>query len=810
MTRFRRLGQVTRYIFLAFLLLLLLLSAFLWYLTTDSFQLMVRSRLVSAIERASGGRAELGSFHVVPLRFQVEVRNLTIHGREAPGQVPLLHVDSMSAIVDLSSLLGAKLGFHDLKLVHPVIHVIFYPDGSTNAPAARASTVRSEHLLSIGVDRLEVESGELLWQDEPIPLEFVSDNISATLDYSFLRLRYLGQLSIGRAETRLAGYRPLAWAGTAGFSVSRNSIEINSLVIGSERSLLKAKGILSDFRHPNFTGSYDLLVDLAQAGAVARDARLKSGILEIKGSGSWSRQTFSSGGTFLLGDFALQAKAVNFKNASAAGVFAADPQKISLSQVQGRIFGGTFTSDAAVSDWQAPEVRTSSKTEQRGSVRIKMKDISLAEVRASLGRQFRPASQLMLAGNLSGASELRWTGTIRNAEISTTTDISRPARVLPGEIPVSAAIVGSYGLRSGSLAIENLSANTPATQIRASGALAAESALRLFFSTSNLHEWEPLTVALFPSGPPFSLNGRATFNGSASGRLSSVSWAGNLQAQDFDALIPRKRSGIERVHFDSGASNMQLSASALSLDDAVVRSGNAIFRFSGRVALSAWNVSPESRIHWRAEVENADAAQLARIGGLRVPVRGQLNANGRIFGSMANPAGEGSIRLSGGAVEGHRFDSAVAFVQLENGHAAFRNFQVTRGQAQISGGGAYDPSADTIQLNLAGTNLDVAEFSPQETRIHIAGMLDFTAEASGSTAEPDVNAHLHFRDVKLNDETAGNYLIDAVTHGADMRLTGRSDFPDAELSIDGNVHLRQLWPAQINLHFARLDVATPR
>ena len=76
----RILGRLGRYFGLFCLLVLLLISAFLWYITTDSFQHMVRTRLVGAIERATGGRAELGSFHVVPLRFQVEVRNLTIHG----------------------------------------------------------------------------------------------------------------------------------------------------------------------------------------------------------------------------------------------------------------------------------------------------------------------------------------------------------------------------------------------------------------------------------------------------------------------------------------------------------------------------------------------------------------------------------------------------------------------------------------------------------------------------------------------------------------------------------------------------------
>src|SRR5204863_8371573 len=136
-TLWRWLRKFTKYCFVAFLLLLLLFSGLLWYTTTESFQNFVRGRLVTDLEDATGGHVEVGSFHVVPLRFQVEVRGLTIHGREAADQAPYAHVDSMLATVNLSSVLGGRISFHSLTLDHPVIHIIFYPDGSSNQPVPR-------------------------------------------------------------------------------------------------------------------------------------------------------------------------------------------------------------------------------------------------------------------------------------------------------------------------------------------------------------------------------------------------------------------------------------------------------------------------------------------------------------------------------------------------------------------------------------------------------------------------------------------------------------------------------------------------
>ncbi|HXP16455.1 MAG TPA: hypothetical protein VN868_05100, partial [Terriglobales bacterium] len=41
-----------------------------WYSTTESFRTLVRQRLIATLERITGGRVELASFHVVPFHFQ--------------------------------------------------------------------------------------------------------------------------------------------------------------------------------------------------------------------------------------------------------------------------------------------------------------------------------------------------------------------------------------------------------------------------------------------------------------------------------------------------------------------------------------------------------------------------------------------------------------------------------------------------------------------------------------------------------------------------------------------------------------------
>ncbi|HEX6805454.1 MAG TPA: translocation/assembly module TamB domain-containing protein [Terriglobales bacterium] len=802
------LGRIGRYLGIICLLLLLLISAFLWYITTDSFQQMVRGRLVGAIERATGGRAELGSFHVVPLRFQVEVRNLTIHGLESPREIPLAHVDSMSAIVNLSSVLGARIGFHSLTLQHPVVHVIFYPDGSTNVPTPKQHAVTDfDRLFAISIDRLEVRGGELLWQDQPIPLEFVSNDVSASLEHSFLRRRYSGTLSVGKAETQFDGYRPVAWAARAVFSVSRDEVEVQSLSVRAAGSHLQASGKVADLLHPVLKGDYDLLLNLEQAGSITRQPRLRAGSLHLQGNGAWSRQTFGANGKFDLNDAWWQGESVAAKNASAAGQFSADPQRVALSHVQGRIFHGSFASDAEVQDWRLAEGhgKSPNKDQMRGMVTAKFKDISLAEVLSGLGPQFRPANRLKLAGDVSGGAEMRWKNSLENIEIAASLAVQRPARTPAGQVPLTASTHLTYVNRPLSLQIAELTASTPATQMRASGSLSKTSSLNFSFASTDLREWQPITAELFPAGMPALIRGRAALNGLVTGPFPGVAFSGHAQLQDFDTYV--RASAAKPFHWDSLNSDVQLSSRYLILRNATATSGNALLKLDGSAGLLAWRTTPQSALHFQVDAQNFDAGQLAAIAGYKQQISGAIAARGELAGTISKPEGQGTVAWANGAVQGYTFDSANAQVSLRGSQASLKDLHAARGPARVTGTGAYDMAARTFQFALSGTDFDLAEISHVErSRITIGGKLDFTAQASGSQAKPQVTAHLHLRNVTFDGETAGDYLIDAVTSGPDMRLTGHSDFKNAELSIDGNVRLRELWPGRIDFHFIRLDV----
>jgi translocation and assembly module TamB len=797
-------GKVCKTLLLCFLLVLLGFSVLLWYITTDSFQQLARRRLVAAIERSSGGRAELGSFRAVPLRLQVEVRDLTIHGKEAPGEPPYAHVDRLTAVLNLSSALGAKVAFHSLTLEHPVIHVIFYPDGSTNQPTnPGASSSDFRQLFSLSTRQLQVRKGELLLQDKRIPLEFSSNDVSANLGYSFLHRRYTGNVATGKVETHFDGVRPVAWAGQATFTFDREGLQVQSLTATAENSQLRASGVHVDFRKLTVKGNYDLNLDLAKVGLVFHRPQVKAGMLHVTGNGSWSREGFVAEGDFGLRAMDWQHNIFSGRELSGGGKFFIDPRRLAISKAQGQFLHGTFVADAEVVNWQSPAVARN--LQQRGVVVIKTKNFSLTELLGDLGPNLRPMNKLKFAGNVSGSAEVQWKQSINYARANVVAEISPASSPHTRQVPLTANVRANYDFRSDDMQLSELTASTAATQLHAYGTLA--SSVKIAFSSNDLQEWQPLIAQLFPAGAPLVVHGHAAFNGTAAGRSSNFRLAGNLQLRDFDAIVRASAGMPERqVHWDLLNADVQASATSLSLRNAGLRREDATVKINGTAGLDGWSLVPESPLRLRVDVQNANADELGNFAGYDHQFSGKLSAALQLSGTRRYPEGHGNISLSNGSIRGQTYDSANANLTVKGTQLTVTDVTFTRAQARVAGSGEYDLAVRSFQFKVHGTNFDLADVDFLErSKVKITGKLDFTAQAFGTTTAPEVTAELHFRNVALNDHPEGDFLLNAVSRGTDVRLTGHSDFKDAELHIDGNVRLREQWPAHIDFHFSHLD-----
>jgi translocation and assembly module TamB len=823
--------------------------AALWYTTTDSFQAYVRRRMVAEVERITGGRAEIGSFHVVPFHLQVEVRDITVHGKEAATDLPLAHADSLLAQVKIISFLRTEFGFYSVTLDHPVIHIAVAPDGTTNVPAPKEAlqtflTPKKspiEQLFSLSIDRLFVKNGELVWADQRIPLDFAVHDTGLQMAYSFLRGRYESHLAVGKVDSGLVDFRPFAWSTSVDFSLGSTFADVRSLKWSSGRSSIEASARISDFSDPHLNGTYDAHVNLEEAAAISRRHDLREGMAELKGSGRWSAKEFTTSGTVVLRDLGWQEDQFALSKANATSDYSITDEQIKLWKLQGKLLGGSFTGDAQVDNWlhsvpppaasksaskakkgseniavmsaARPPAKRGEKVKlpgvQSGVVRLRMRDVSASEAAVALNVPAHRLGRFHPVGSATGTVDAAWKGSYKDAEVGFALEVSPPPHPAAGDLPMTAHIQGKYRGSSDSLELARLDLSTPASRMQASGTLGAPSALRVSLSTSNLDEWRPLVTALGgPAELPFHVNGNATFNGMVGGTFSSPTLAGTLAAEDFEVTLPAtSHTPEQQVHWDSLGATVQFSSHDLVFRGGTLRRGETSADFDLNVNLQNGEFTDNSPLNAHVNLHQVDVASTAALAGFQYPVAGTADVTVQIAGTRARPQAQGHIHAANASIYGESIELFDADLQIAGSETALNSIHLTHQDAEVSGSAAYTPATRGFRLDLSGKNFDVARIR----QIHldplpVEARADFTLQGSGTLDAPVINAAVHVRDLTLDHELEGGLNLEAATKGGEMHISGHSEFPQGALSIEGTVGMRGDYPANISAHMDHLDL----
>ena len=835
---------------------LIAFSLLAWYVTTNSFQQMVRRRVVASVEKITGGRAELGELHTIPFRLRVDARNLTIHGREASDQAPFLRVDRLQAEMKIISILSTTIGLHSLLLEHPVAHVIVYSDGTTNVPVPQASRSSDqgpvEQLISLSVSHIEVQRGELLWEDKKMPFDFTARDLALLLNYSLLRRQYEAHVVVRSVATRVQEYPSFVWQADASLVLAKGRADISSLTVTCGKSEIHIAGRLLDFHNPQVSGDYHGLADLGEIAFLSRQAQVRKGTAQFEGKGSWSLQNFFTQGTLQAKDIEWSNGKLSMRNGRISAGYSVTPDRFRVSSINANLLGGDLRGEADVTNWQSslqsslqssPQGPLQSPLEpastraqrhvigrvvpgslQRGSVHLQLAGFPLLPALELLSSKKLPLDRLALAGNASGNVEMLWVGTIRDAETRLNLGVAPPLNPAPGEIPARGQIDGIYRGSRDELEVRQLNLTTPGSEITATGNLAATSALRFSFTSHNLKEWTPLLEAAYGSpNLPFTVHGWTSLTGNTSGKLSAFSVSGNLEVYDFDTTLPAtERVSTRVVHWDALSTALQYSSDHFAARNGSLIRGHTTAHFDASAALAANLLSENTVFTFHFDLRNADVAEVVRWAGVQQPLAGTLDMSATISGTRANPHGDGHLELRNGMAYGVNVPLLKSDLRLAGGELQFNNIDASAYNAPLSGSAAVSManlglskdgaskiewSKNEFRLNLSGRNLDIARFPRlQSSRFTANGVTDFTVQLSGSPEQPFLEAHVHLKDLALDNERTGDFYLDAVTRGHQLDLNAHSDFNQAELTILGSVGLERDFPADLNLAFHHLDV----
>lgn len=787
-------------------LLLVLLAALgvARYMESTEFHERVRQFIIARIEHATGGRVELQSVRWTFAQMQFELNGLTIHGREAANEPPLLRAEQVRARVKWAPLLGHRLSLHELSMVHPTASVEVYEDGSTNLPEPKIQgtpAAQAAQLLRLATDHAELIDGLLLWNEKKIKLQGAAEQVSVVLRYNAADHRYDGEAKVGAVRIALPQVEPLTLGLETEFQLYRDRVEVQRLHVNEEHSWVEASGALSGFNAPVARFAYRAGGDLAELGRLLRYRELRGGLVQSSGQGTyrWDRGEYALVGKAQARGVNLTDHVVRLDHMSGGFAYSLDRERLYISSIFATALGGTVHGKLDVSGGREPV----------GRVALDVTGVEVAQALRAFSTNDLPLDRLHLSGAATGTLDVRWRGSMLNAKMDGDLRVRPVAR--PGETPITAVVQATVDFNARAAELHSLEANTSASRISVRGRLSTNSDLKIDMTTARFSEVEPAVTSWRGSRAqalPVEFGGSAHFLGTVQGRLSAPLIAGHLELHDFTTILRahEPRTGGEtpaehvvRTRWDLLDGDVEYSATRESLRNGVLWRGGARIAADASVPLVNGSYDNTQPFSAHVKFENAEARDLQSLVGFSYPLSGTVSGDVHVGGTKSALIGSGHFAVKDGSAWRQAVRVATADVNFTENQAQLLNIVVKSDLMRLSGDARINVETSEFGFNLKGTEVKIENLrAVREGKIRVTGQAAFEASGSGTPGAPVINGRLRLHNLAVNRQTIGDMNVDAVTHGSEMTLTARSNFKAGEVRLDGQIYLRDQMPMHIS------------
>ncbi len=809
---------------------------------TPWFQNRVRQQIVSSVENATGGQAEVGGFAFHWQNLRATIHNFTIHGNEAAGAPPLFHAKTIEVGLNLTSPFRGMVHIAWLTVDAPEVHLIVYPDGHTNLPApkTRSTTNPLETIVNLAVGRFDVRNGMVTVADRKIAFSATGENLRAHFDYNRANAGYKGAIDISPLVLAKDGNPPVRANVSLPLTMRKDLVALDHGQVMTTGSHLTITGSLDHLASPDGRAhiagrinlaevkrAFGLQLPAATQGAPAdvdTDLTLVirkgaigfenshlvlgnstmdlSGMLNEQGPdpvtyhakldlaqmGSLlGTQSKARGTLFVNGDFALRPSGY-LLHATAQG------KNISLQQGKTQITGVDLTAKATAVpnriDIAALNLDAMGGVLTGSAIILNQRTYQLKGTLHHfdldrVARAFTPA-HIGFSGLFSGPIQAH--GDLKHLADS---EVNADLNVTPGRrgIPLSGHVKATYTGRTGSVTLGPSRLRLPHSQMELAGSIGKQ--IRVKVVSRDLRDFRPLLA------PPVTLNGGAlNLDATVTGSLLAPHIAGQAVITNF--LVDQRRFERLTAAFDAGKSG-------ISIANANLTRGALTAHFDANVGLHDWKPLPGEPLQADVTVRNADLADVLALAGQgSIPASGALSADAHITGTIGSPTGTVDFSVVNGTLQGTRFDSIRANAILSPRAIDVPTLEYVAGLARLEASGTYQHALNqlnngTFQARLQGNGLPLTQFQPMVKQVSgLSGILTVQAgvagslrpSAAGTTVQLTAfNGDLAARGLTVEGRHLGDLTATARTLGQAVNYTVASDFAGSNVRIAGQTAL---------------------
>lgn len=630
---------------------LLIVALFVLYLWAGSSQCerLVRRWLIAQVEVATGGRVEIASFTWEPLHLEADAGGITIHGLEARGEAPYAQIANLKVRVSILGLISPRVLLRELDVSHPRLHLILYPDGSTNQPQPKhRQSGRSpiNTLFDLKAGHVTVEQAVIDYdnraaafdfQNRDAPLDLKADDVSVLMRFVAAKKGAAEHyhLEAGVSDLNLSrGVRPSKGNTAHGhmqaiLDLTRQALYLRSLQVISDADQrahpgLTITGSLQDFGHPRWQAKALGTVDMRLLEPTTGYPFAPQGIAHVDLSAAGTAQDFRIDGPVTVENGAYIGTGVYATGVRLNARVHADPRELLISSVVARLpQGGEIDGTVALQNWLPPSAPAELHAAQGrnvgrarrtrvvtphpvvipvdGKVTAQFKGVSLDTILSMVSQP--PYQRLGFSALVNGPATATWShGDARSIVVAATLGFTPGTK--PDENPLAGQLDATYQQRDGSVDLRNLDIHTPGNHVQAHGRLGAypihsPSSIDVDFESRNLAEFNTLLQSLGlhhndktgTAAIPVSLNGQADFHGTWTGSLADPHLAGNLKATSLVLEMPAaKKAGTHEsreLRLDSADVTGSYSAAHIVIRQAALQSGSSRVSITGSLRNTA-------------------------------------------------------------------------------------------------------------------------------------------------------------------------------------------------------------------------------
>lgn len=794
--------------------IVVLLAAAFVVVHTSVFAGYLRGKVIQIADEKLGSQVEIRSLSIPWDQLAVDVRGLTLRGREGATQSPLLQIERLRVDVDAGALFGGRLELSQVILDGPVLHINVDSQGQANFPspktstpsATRSSSLPVDSLFHVAIHHMELNQGAIYYRNAKIPVSADLMDFGANVFFNHRLEEYYGRLGYKSGWIQAKSFEPLENSANLQFSATRSGIRCEPLSIALAGSHLSLYANVQDYFDPHISGRYAADLSTVEIGHVLRESSLPAGTVSASGTIRYQKvpgQSFlenvNLNGTLNSPGVSLHLRQLTAQLKALRAAYSLDGGVLKVADLRGDVLGGSLT---------VTSVQIALAGAASSRLNAALAGISLSQLNDAMPRG--PYERIALVGRANVMAGLSWSGRFRDVVADAHATLHAPSgrQLTDGQVPLTGDVQIAYSEALDRTSLGRSELRIGQTTISAMGILSKHSNLTLALSTGDLHQLSELatkieTAARSSSSAPFdfpNISGSARFIGRANGSLRAPQIAGQLTAQDIQ---------IESTQWRTIQVSLALSPSRAALSDGVlVLQPQGSIRVGGSVELRDWLLAPSSAVSLNATATELQISQLQSLLHKHYPVSGIVSAKVSVAGTRQEPTGQGWIHVVNASAWSQPLDSIS--VNFNGGSASLHaELKAASTAGTIGATLTYNSLARRYQVavNTPGLNLADLELVSAK-RLPLSGTAIFHGSGSGTIDNPEFSADLAVARLIFHGETISDFHSQLNLADRQLGYTANASLYGGKLNSQGTVALTGLYEATATLDVRSISVGT--